>query len=178
MCSVSATVRVTKFISTASYQTGVKTSFLQFCPSIYLISLPSPSTHSLAHSLSLSHSLTLSLTLSLSLTHPLSLSHPHTHSLSLTYPPFIHSLSLSPTHTLTLTHSPTHPHTHSLSLSHSLTHPLTLSLSPSSVQHLKELIGRQTRLDPRHMELFYENLPYPDSPGPIPGDHLPQTTVR
>ena len=29
-----------------------------------------------------------------------------------------------------------------------------------SVQHLKELIGRQTGLDPKYMELFYENLPF------------------
>ena len=46
----------------------------------------------------------------------------------------------------------------------------------SSTQRLKELIGAQTGLDPNHMELYYENLPYHKK------DHraaqLPNTTVR
>ena len=93
--------------------------------------------------------------------------------------PSIHPLTHPPTHSLT--YSPTHPPTHPLT--HSLTHPPTHSLTDppthsSSIQHLKEQISRQTRLDPKHMELFYENLPYPHSPSPIPADHLPQTTVR
>ena len=47
----------------------------------------------------------------------------------------------------------------------------------NSVGKLKELIQKQTDLDPRYQELFFENLPYKPA-HPEPAAKLPFTTVR
>ncbi|CAI8048055.1 hypothetical protein GBAR_LOCUS26548, partial [Geodia barretti] len=47
---------------------------------------------------------------------------------------------------------------------------------PDGVGKLKELIQKQTDLDPRYQELFFENLPYKPA-HPEPAAKLPFTTV-
>ena len=48
--------------------------------------------------------------------------------------------------------------------------------SSTSVRKLKELIHRQTSLDPQYQELFFENLPYQPSEL-VTTSKLPDTTV-